>query len=42
MLGEPWAATTTPRFVLILTEPRYAAGVAFGMKGDLGIVPLDA
>ena len=28
--------------VSILTEPRYAAGLAFGMKGDLGIVPLDA
>jgi hypothetical protein len=28
--------------VSILTEPRYAAGVAFGMKGDLGTVPLDA
>jgi NADP-dependent 3-hydroxy acid dehydrogenase YdfG len=28
--------------VSILTDPRYAAGVAFGMKGDLGIVSLDA
>ncbi len=28
--------------VSILTDPRYAAGVAFGMKGDIGIVPLDA
>jgi NAD(P)-dependent dehydrogenase (short-subunit alcohol dehydrogenase family) len=27
--------------VAILTDPRYATGVAFGMKGDLGIVPLD-
>ena len=27
--------------VSILTEPRYATGVAFGMKGDRGIVPLD-
>jgi NAD(P)-dependent dehydrogenase (short-subunit alcohol dehydrogenase family) len=27
--------------VSILTDPRYATGVAFGMKGDLGIVPLD-
>jgi hypothetical protein len=27
--------------VSILTEPRYASGVAFGMKGDLGIVSLD-
>ncbi len=27
--------------VSILTDPRYAAGVAFGMKGDLGFVPLD-
>jgi NAD(P)-dependent dehydrogenase (short-subunit alcohol dehydrogenase family) len=28
--------------VSILTDPRYARGVAFGMKGDAGIVPLDA
>jgi NAD(P)-dependent dehydrogenase (short-subunit alcohol dehydrogenase family) len=28
--------------VSILTDPRYATGVAFGMKGDLGIVSLDA
>lgn len=28
--------------VALLTEPRYATGVAFGMKGDLGIVPLDS
>ena len=28
--------------VSILTDPHYATGVAFGMKGDLGIVPLDA
>ncbi len=28
--------------VSILTDPRYATGAAFGMKGDLGIVPLDA
>jgi NAD(P)-dependent dehydrogenase (short-subunit alcohol dehydrogenase family) len=27
--------------VSILTDPRYAAGVAFGMKGDRGIVSLD-
>ncbi len=27
--------------VAILTDPRYATGVAFGMKGDLGIVSLD-
>ncbi len=27
--------------VSILTDSRYATGVAFGMKGDLGIVPLD-
>jgi len=27
--------------VSILTDPRYATGIAFGMKGDLGIVPLD-
>jgi NAD(P)-dependent dehydrogenase (short-subunit alcohol dehydrogenase family) len=27
--------------VSILTEPRYATGVAFGMKGDHGIVSLD-
>ena len=27
--------------VAILTDPRYATGVAFGMKGDLGIVALD-
>jgi NAD(P)-dependent dehydrogenase (short-subunit alcohol dehydrogenase family) len=27
--------------VSILTEPRYASGVAFGMKGDRGIVSLD-
>jgi NAD(P)-dependent dehydrogenase (short-subunit alcohol dehydrogenase family) len=26
--------------VSILTDPRYATGVAFGMKGDLGIIPL--
>jgi hypothetical protein len=28
--------------VSILTDPRYATGAAFGMKGDLGIVQLDA
>ena len=28
--------------VSILTDPRYATGVAFCMKGDLGIVSLDA
>lgn len=28
--------------VSILTDPRYAKGVPFGMKGDLGIVSLDA
>jgi hypothetical protein len=28
--------------VSILTDPRYATGIAFGMKGDLGIVPLAA
>jgi len=28
--------------VSILTDPRYATGVALGMKGDRGIVPLDA
>ena len=28
--------------VSILTDPRYAAGVAYGMKGDLGVVSLDA
>ena len=28
--------------VSILTDPRYATGVAFGMKGDLGIVSLGA
>jgi NAD(P)-dependent dehydrogenase (short-subunit alcohol dehydrogenase family) len=28
--------------VSILTDPRYATGVAFGMKGDRGIVSLDA
>jgi NAD(P)-dependent dehydrogenase (short-subunit alcohol dehydrogenase family) len=28
--------------VAILADPRYAKGVAFGMKGDLGIVSLDA
>jgi NAD(P)-dependent dehydrogenase (short-subunit alcohol dehydrogenase family) len=28
--------------VSILTDPAYATGVAFGMKGGLGIVPLDA
>ena len=28
--------------VSILTDPRYATGVAFGMKGDVGIVPLNA
>jgi hypothetical protein len=28
--------------VSILTDPRYAAGVAFGLKGDPGIVSLDA
>jgi hypothetical protein len=27
--------------VAILTDPSYAAGVAFGMKGDRGIVSLD-
>ncbi len=27
--------------VSILTDPRYTNGVAFGMKGDLGIVALD-
>lgn len=28
--------------VSILMDPRYAKDVAFGMKGDLGIVSLDA
>ena len=28
--------------VSILTDPRYATVVAFGMKGDLGIIPLEA
>ncbi|MGZ3763119.1 MAG: SDR family oxidoreductase [Mucilaginibacter sp.] len=28
--------------VSILTDPRYETGVAFGMKGDLGIVSLDS
>lgn len=28
--------------VSFLIDPRYATGVAFGMKGDLGIVSLDA
>lgn len=28
--------------VSILSDPRYASGVTFGMKGDLGIVSLDA
>ncbi len=28
--------------VSILTDPAYATGVAFGMKGGIGIVPLDA
>jgi hypothetical protein len=28
--------------VAILTDPRYVNGVAFGMKGDHGIVSLDA
>jgi hypothetical protein len=28
--------------VSILTDPAYATGVAFGMKGDIGVVPLDA
>jgi NAD(P)-dependent dehydrogenase (short-subunit alcohol dehydrogenase family) len=28
--------------VSILTDPRYATGVAFGMKGDFGIISLDA
>jgi hypothetical protein len=42
------AASLTPphkvgdNVVSILTDPRYATGVAFGMKGDLGIVSLDA
>jgi NAD(P)-dependent dehydrogenase (short-subunit alcohol dehydrogenase family) len=27
--------------VSMLTDPRYSTGVAFGMKGDVGIVPLD-
>ena len=27
--------------VAILADPRYATGVAFGMKGDLGIVSLN-
>src|SRR3954462_10146470 len=26
----------------LLTEERYASGLAFGLKGDTGIVPLDA
>jgi hypothetical protein len=28
--------------VSILTDPRHATGVAFGIDGDLGIVSLDA
>ena len=27
--------------ISILTEPKYETGIAYGMKGDLGIVPLD-
>ena len=27
--------------VSILTDPRYSDGTAFGMKGDLGVMPLD-
>ena len=26
----------------ILTDPKYASGVAFGLKGDAGIVSLDS
>jgi hypothetical protein len=25
----------------LLTDPRYATGVAYGLKGDLGITALD-
>jgi hypothetical protein len=27
--------------VSLLTDPKYASGVAFGLKGDAGIVSLD-
>jgi NAD(P)-dependent dehydrogenase (short-subunit alcohol dehydrogenase family) len=40
--GAPLPPRTVGQYVVsILTDPRYEAGVAFGMKGDLGIVSLD-
>ena len=40
--GAPLPPRTVGQHVVsILTDPRYEAGVAFGMKGDLGIVSLD-
>ena len=40
--GAPMPPRTVGDHVVsILTDPRYATGVAFGMKGDRGIVSLD-
>jgi NAD(P)-dependent dehydrogenase (short-subunit alcohol dehydrogenase family) len=40
--GEPLTAAKVGEHVVsILTEPKYASGVAFGLKGDAGIVSLD-
>jgi hypothetical protein len=40
--GAPLPPRKVGEYVVsILTDPRYEAGVAFGMKGDLGIVSLD-
>jgi NAD(P)-dependent dehydrogenase (short-subunit alcohol dehydrogenase family) len=40
--GEPLTpAKVGEHVVSILTDPKYASGVAFGLKGDAGIVSLD-
>jgi NAD(P)-dependent dehydrogenase (short-subunit alcohol dehydrogenase family) len=40
--GEQLTPEKVGQHVLsILTDPQYASGVAFGLKGDIGIAPLD-
>ena len=40
--GAPMSSTQVGEHVAtILTDPKYEAGVAFGLKGDSGITSLD-